>query len=1295
MRRRILRSLLIFLSGLVLVGLGAVFYVVRHPEIVNETLETWAKKYVEANPLADSVELHWSGIAWQPWTGLKLAEAHLGRGDDYIALYGLSIEGLGYRAQGLQANAVQWDSLWIVGQPDASWLDWIAPWMDTTRASSPFALQIGDVSGKIVWKSSFSEEEWEFTPHVSNFVWNVDGTPSFEASLQPGFKAWSRIAMHGSKESDSWLLGMQSEEFSLDVQLRMDSVQTLLQWDFVGIPWEASASGVLLGDARFTHWQALGSQAFWRDRFWNAEGDYHQGQWSMNLQEKDGEKTLAELKAQGNLDEFEVDLRWNDWRADLLQLEWNGWKVHGDSHGQGRRNEEGNWVWSFEAQGSHVASEALKLQDWEIRSHGDGREVDLSIAVADPYVGQAEFHYEWGNDALDFRWAWDEQMHFLDSLGLPARGALKGDFSWANGGYAHIENALDAAYSPCYLDWSKGPSGKHEMEARLGDYRAGFTSSHSPLTWQLPLQTRPDYLVSQWLDGQWTWCQAQGIEYLWLDGPDWKLNYQAQKGYQRIEASGDWQSTAWSFSSAAPSKSLRPVESRFHMDLAQGPLDLEAFSRKGQKDVFRLDWDWKSWNIGGHVRWELDRRPNAWEARILPSALSLLGHHSAVQGGEHIRYDWAQGKLSLGEGLQWKSPVGSISMSGALSADPSEVMRIHCADLPLKDWTALFVESLPVAGNVWGQLILAGAIGSWNTSADIWIPELTLEGQSLGSVQSQWDVNVESGAVNMRAQAGWGDSLWLMASGDRSDRWDIELTVDRLPLHYLEPFTEGSLEQWQGQFMAEVLLREEKKGWTLLGSGELHEASFYIPTTGVTYQGSPRLKFRQGDIQCSGVLRDHRKKGLIRLTGGYDYHAAPGKALQLRMEGERFLALDLAKGTDFYGQVVAKGYATLSGGLNALRLEVDASPLDSSVFALPMDAPVTLEDASFIQFKARPKGPQIRRAQTKSSPLESEFQFDFGLSIHVNPNITARIILDETVGDVIEGKGNGELRIDYPATGELEMNGLLTLQEGTYLFTLENLINKPFSVEPGATLSWTGDPYHAAVDLTAVYKTRTNPSAYLGLANQERLAVDVKLAVTGDLMQPDLGFDIDLPTANSAIQAALQSRLVTPDEKTTQVLSLLTLHSFWDQGQGWSATGVSALETNTTQVLAQQFSNFMAQGLGENWDIQLAYASDSKALQRQMDASIGRSFLDDRLKVMTEWGIPMGSQQANMGLGDVTLSYQLTEDGRWTASAYSVRNADMAFSGQPVAQKQGLGIQAQWMGDSWSALWKKWFAKGN
>ncbi len=220
--------------------------------------------------------------------------------------------------------------------------------------------------------------------------------------------------------------------------------------------------------------------------------------------------------------------------------------------------------------------------------------------------------------------------------------------------------------------------------------------------------------------------------------------------------------------------------------------------------------------------------------------------------------------------------------------------------------------------------------------------------------------------------------------------------------------------------------------------------------------------------------------------------------------------------------------------------------MDSSLFVLPLDAPVTLDDVGFMSFKKR----EATALGLATTEVKSDFRFDMGLKVHVTPAITARIILDETVGDILEGQGQGELSIDYPNSGDLQMNGMLTLNKGTYLFTLENLINKPFTVEPGANLTWSGDPYHAQVDLTAVYKTRTNPGPYLGLSSQERLPVDVKLHVTDDLMQPNLGFDIALPTAGSATQAALQSRLVSADEKTTQSLESVDVALFLGPATG-------------------------------------------------------------------------------------------------------------------------------------------------
>jgi hypothetical protein len=177
-----------------------------------------------------------------------------------------------------------------------------------------------------------------------------------------------------------------------------------------------------------------------------------------------------------------------------------------------------------------------------------------------------------------------------------------------------------------------------------------------------------------------------------------------------------------------------------------------------------------------------------------------------------------------------------------------------------------------------------------------------------------------------------------------------------------------------------------------------------------------------------------------------------------------------------------------------------------------------------------------------------------------------------------------------------------------------------------------------------------------------------------------------MPNAGELAKAALASRLSYADERTTQVLSLLTISSFWLGSSPLAAQGMQAVESNTTQVLASQFTNFVTQGLGADWDVNLAYSTNSAAAQREMEASIGKSFLDDRLSIQTEWGIPIGQSQPSIGLGDIEVRYQLSEDGRWSAKAYQRRNDQMMQTGVVGSQRQGVGLRFEQSGASWSQL---------
>jgi len=91
------------------------------------------------------------------------------------------------------------------------------------------------------------------------------------------------------------------------------------------------------------------------------------------------------------------------------------------------------------------------------------------------------------------------------------------------------------------------------------------------------------------------------------------------------------------------------------------------------------------------------------------------------------------------------------------------------------------------------------------------------------------------------------------------------------------------------------------------------------------------------------------------------------------------------------------------------------------------------------------------------------------MNLELTEDALMQIIFDEKIGDVISGRGYGDLRLTINPLGDFNMYGNCTLQRGTYLFTLQNIINKKFEIERGGTISWSGNPYDADINMSAVY----------------------------------------------------------------------------------------------------------------------------------------------------------------------------------------------------------------------------------
>lgn len=78
-------------------------------------------------------------------------------------------------------------------------------------------------------------------------------------------------------------------------------------------------------------------------------------------------------------------------------------------------------------------------------------------------------------------------------------------------------------------------------------------------------------------------------------------------------------------------------------------------------------------------------------------------------------------------------------------------------------------------------------------------------------------------------------------------------------------------------------------------------------------------------------------------------------------------------------------------------------------------------------------------------------------------------------GNTVKGRGAGALNLQInPKANIFEIYGDYTIAEGSFMLSLQQIINKRFTIESGSSIQWTGSPMNAMLDIDAVYKVKAS-----------------------------------------------------------------------------------------------------------------------------------------------------------------------------------------------------------------------------
>jgi hypothetical protein len=267
--------------------------------------------------------------------------------------------------------------------------------------------------------------------------------------------------------------------------------------------------------------------------------------------------------------------------------------------------------------------------------------------------------------------------------------------------------------------------------------------------------------------------------------------------------------------------------------------------------------------------------------------------------------------------------------------------------------------------------------------------------------------------------------------------------------------------------------------------------------------------------------------------------------------------------------------------------------------------------------------------------------------------------------------------------GKFEIFGDIIIEEGDYLFTMKNIVNKEFKVVPGGRITWNGNPIDANIDLKALYHLRTSifplvqdPDDPNAENLKKRIPVDCKVTLTDKLMNPTIVVDIELPSADQETQRYLKNSINTQDELMQQFIALLVINNFIPpKGFNLQSGSTTAGVTGGTELLSNQVSRMLSQ-ISKDFDIGLNYRPGDEITTDQMEVALSTQILNDKVSISGNLDVggnkvtPTATANTDYIVGDFEIDYKITE--KLHIRGFNRSNDNLIFRTSPYTQGAGF-----------------------
>ncbi|MFP3597904.1 translocation/assembly module TamB domain-containing protein [Chryseobacterium sp. SIMBA_029] len=695
------------------------------------------------------------------------------------------------------------------------------------------------------------------------------------------------------------------------------------------------------------------------------------------------------------------------------------------------------------------------------------------------------------------------------------------------------------------------------------------------------------------------------------------------------------------------------------------------------------------------------------EVSLNPNGLKLNYSDWTVAENNKIQIS---SKGILADNFRLSNSGSEISLQSE-SNTPNSPLNISLKDFKIETITEIIKKDTILArGTINGTAQLRDFTKNMTFTSDLNVSDLIVYGNPVGNLAVK--VNSTSTKLLNADIALSGNDNDVKILGDyntASSTFDLNMAINKLQMKSVQGFSMNALTNTEGYLSGNLKITGTTDKPNILGKVKFNDVGLEIAKTGSDFRKlNDEIDFTNRGIEFDKFKVNDKDGNSLVVNGQVLTQTYRDFAFNLDVNAKDFRVVNSEKSNDamMYGILAIDAGLHIRGNLDLPKVDGRLAVSDDTdfTFVLPQSTPSMQERDGIVEFIDQDQVVLNKTIKTDSLKAESRIKgMDVSVNIEVSKEAKMSIVIDKANGDFVKLQGDAELTGGVDPSGKITLVGVYEVEKGSYELSV-SLLKRKFDIQKGSTITWTGEPTTAIMDITAVYKTDVAPidlveqqisgmSASDMNMYKQRIPFNTLLKMKGELLKPIITFDITTDDKNNAVassvvetvDAKLAQMRTEEAEMNKQVFAILLLGRFVGENPFQSGAGLSAeamARQSVSKLLSQQLNN-LASGLIKGVDLNFGldssedYSSGEKNTRTDLNVDISKKLLNDRLKVTvgSNFGLEGDARQnentTNIA-GNVTVDYSLSKDGRYMLRAYRKDEYQVALQGQIV--ETGVGF---------------------